>query len=262
MTMDRIAKMVAFAAVQLVLTSCQTESSAEPERSAAEALEHDLGGPGALMDFLSTSNHAQIAATLESYGMGYEMHHVGPDDKNITDCPQYFPSSDRNKWHAFDGEFYYIDGSGRPQRSYKYLPPISAAPRNETCQGNVGRWGDAENPGNNYDGGHLIAASLGGWGKRANLVPQDSNFNQGNWNQIEQQAAKCGALSSQRMLYQVTLSYPNGSTLIPSTFSLYLEDRSQGDSISRSFQNVDLGGSSGTSNRQALINFLIANGCN
>jgi hypothetical protein len=107
----------------------------------------------------------------------------------------------------------------------------------------------------------LIAASLGGWGKRANLVPQDSNFNQGNWNQIEQQTAKCTGLSSQRIFYQVTLGYPNSSTLIPSTFSLYLEDRVQGDSISRTFQNVDLGGTSGTSNRQAMVNFLIANGC-
>jgi hypothetical protein len=77
----------------------------------------------------------------------------------------------------------------------------------------------------------LIAASLGGWGKRANLVPQD------------------------------TLGYPNSSTLIPSTFSLYLEDRVQGDSIWRTFQNVDLGGTSRTSNRQAMVSFLIANGC-
>ena len=104
----------------------------------------------------------------------------------------------------------------------------------------------------------MIAASLGGWGKRANLVPQDSNFNQGNWNQIEQQTAKCTGLSSQRIFYQVTLGYPNSSTLIQSTFSLYLEDRVQGDSISRTLQNVDLGG---TSNRQAMTNFLIANGC-
>jgi hypothetical protein len=61
---------------------------------------------------------------------------------------------DRNKWYSFDGEFHYIDASGRPQCPYKYSPPISAAPRNETCDGNVGRWDDAENPSNNYDGGH------------------------------------------------------------------------------------------------------------
>jgi hypothetical protein len=256
----RLAKVVLFVAAQIA--GCAAEPVRD-ERGPADVLEQDMGGPAALMDFFSSSSSDEVAATLEAYGMGYAVHEApGPDDKYIGDCPQYFPSSDRNVWHSFDGEFYYVDAAGRPQRAYKYLPPISAAPRNETCQGNVGRWGDAENPSNNYDGGHLIAASLGGWGKRANLVPQDSNFNQGNWNQIEQQTAKCGGLSSQRMLYQVTLSYPNGTTLIPSTFSLYLEDRTQGDSISRAFQNVDLGGSSGTTNRQAVVNFLVANGCN
>jgi hypothetical protein len=70
---------------------------------------------------LSTSSDAQIASVLEAYGMGYVAHANGADDKNIADCPQYFPSSDRNKWHSFDGEFYYIDASGRPQRAYKYF---------------------------------------------------------------------------------------------------------------------------------------------
>ncbi|WP_368669026.1 DNA/RNA non-specific endonuclease, partial [Corallococcus sp. CA053C] len=28
----------------------------------------------------------------------------------------------------------------------------------------VGQWGDAENPSNDYDGGHLIGSQLGGWG--------------------------------------------------------------------------------------------------
>ncbi len=43
----------------------------------------------------------------------------------------------------------------------------------------VGRWGDAENPSNDYDGGHMIGSQLGGWGGQANLVPQDANFNRG-----------------------------------------------------------------------------------
>jgi DNA/RNA non-specific endonuclease len=248
--------------VQQVLLSCAAPA-VEDDRSDAQTLEDDFGGPGELMQFLSSASEAEIAELLGAYGMGYVVHPpASEDDKNIADCPQYFPSADRNQWHNFDGEFYYVDGSGRPQRAYKYMPPIASAPRNETCQGNVGRWGDAENPSNNYDGGHLIAASLGGWGKRANLVPQDSNFNQGNWNQIEQRMARCGGLASQRMLYQVTLGYPNSSTLIPSSFGLFLQDRTQGDSISLSFQNVDLGGPNGTSERQRAVNFLIANGCN
>jgi hypothetical protein len=225
-----------------------------------DALEADLGGPSGLMEFLSTSDAESIRDTLAAYGVGYELH--ATDDKNIADCPQYFPSSDRNKYHSFDGEHYYIDGSGRPQRAYKYLPPVAAASRNQTCQSNVGRWGDAENPSNDYDGGHMIGAQLGGWGARANLVPQDANFNQGNWNQVEGAMAKCRVLPSNRMFYQVILGYANGSTLIPNSWRLYMEDRVQLDNITLNFTNTDLGGSSGNSERTRGINYLSAQGCN
>jgi hypothetical protein len=59
----------------------------------------------------------------------------GAEPKYIGDCPQYFPSGNQNAWHNFDGEFYYVDASGRPQRAYKYLPPVTAAPRNTTKGG-------------------------------------------------------------------------------------------------------------------------------
>jgi hypothetical protein len=198
---------------------------------------------------------------LALYGMEYVEHAVSYDDKNIADCPQYFPASDRNTWHNFDGEYYFIDGSGRPKQAYKYLPPIAAAPRSSSCQTSIGQWGDAENPSNDYDGGHLIGSQLGGWGKRANIVPQDANFNRGNWVQLENAAADCGALGSGRILYQVNLGYSNSSALVPSSFGLFLQDRVQGDSISLSFSNVDYGGSSGTSQRQQGVSFLQANGC-
>ena len=54
-------------------------------------------------------------------------------------------------------------------------------------QSSVGQWGDAEDPSNNYDGGHIIGAQLGGWGGRLNLVPWDNQFNGGNWALIENQ---------------------------------------------------------------------------
>src|SRR5262245_51916747 len=55
----------------------------------------------------------------------------------ISDCPKYFPSSDRSVWHSFDGEYYYIDGSGRPLQAYKYLPPIVAEARIDSCQTSI-----------------------------------------------------------------------------------------------------------------------------
>lgn len=37
----------------------------------------------------------------------------------------------------------------------------------------------------------MIGAQLGGWGARANLVPQIANFNRGNWAQMENAVASC-----------------------------------------------------------------------
>jgi hypothetical protein len=247
-----------------LLINCAAPSPSTPDTSAespAEHLERDLGGPDALLDFLSTNSEADIRAVLSEYGIGYEVHDVSVVPKYIGDCPQFFPSSDRNTWHAFDGEHYYVDGSGRPSIAYKYMPPISTAPRNDSCQASVGQWGDAASS-NDFDGGHLIASQLGGWGKRANLVPQDLNFNRGNWAQIENKMAQCGGLPSGRLMYRASAGYPNGSTLIPSTIGLLIQDVVQGDSISKTFQNVDYGGSNGTTYRTQVVSFLDAQGCN
>lgn len=247
------------------LATSETVSEGDRARAAEEAsieqLEADFDGPDGLMEFFTRSSEEDIRALLALHGMSYVVHQVAEDTKYIGDCPKYFPSSDRNTWHNFDGEYYYVDGAGRPKQAYKYLPPVASAPRNSSCQTSIGQWGDAENPSNDYDGGHLIGSQLGGWGKRANIVPQDANFNRGNWAQLENAAAKCDALSSERLLYQVTVGYPNSTALIPSSFGLYLQDRVQGDSISLSFSNVDYGGSSGTSERQQGVSFLQANGC-
>jgi DNA/RNA endonuclease G (NUC1) len=77
--------------------------------------------------------------------------------------------------------------------------------RNNDCQGKVGGWGDTASPSNEYDGGHMIGSQLGGWGKRANMVPQVANFNRGNWAQIENTLADCGALVAGHLRYVVTV---------------------------------------------------------
>ncbi|WP_437809873.1 DNA/RNA non-specific endonuclease [Sorangium sp. So ce1078] len=55
-------------------------------------------------------------------------------------------------------------------------------------------WGDTENPSNDDDGGHLNGSQLGGWGRRANLVPQDASFSRANWVALENKMALCGSL--------------------------------------------------------------------
>ena len=224
--------------------------------SVVSQIEQDFGGQLELMEFFETHSEEEIRRAMEPYGVGY----VTP--ALITDCPQYFPASDRNIWHTINGEYYFIDGSGRPNRAYANLPPITAAARSESCQASVGQWGDAANPSNDYDGGHLIGSQLGGYGRRANLVPQDANFNRGNWVTLENKMAKCGSLPSGRMRYTVGAGYPNSTTLIPNTMTMEIRNQSTGASVFMSFQNTDYGGSNGTSEKNKSVSWLTNQGCN
>ncbi|HVG57572.1 MAG TPA: DNA/RNA non-specific endonuclease [Hyalangium sp.] len=221
----------------------------------ASQIEHDFGGPSGLMEFFATHSEQEIQRAMDPYGVRFT-------PALITDCPQYFPSGDRNIWHNINGEYYFIDGSGRPSRAYAYLPPIAAAARNDSCQASVGQWGDAANPSNDYDGGHLIGSQLGGYGKRANLVPQDTNFNRGNWVTLENKMAKCGSLPNGRMRYYVTAGYPNSTTLIPNTMTMEIRNQSSGASVLMSFQNTDYGGPNGTNEKNKGVSWLTGQGCN
>lgn len=226
----------------------------------ASQMERDFGGPNGLMEFFQSHTEEEIRQALAQYGVGYKIHDVS--QAAISDCPKYFPSADRNVWHNFDGEYYLIEGYGRPSRAYKYLPPIVAAARNDTCQLNVGQWGDAENPSNDYDGGHMIGSQLGGWGARANLVPQDANFNRGNWVTLENKMATCGSLPSGRIRYYIGANYPNSTALIPNNMTMELRNQSTGSYVSLSFSNVDYGGTNGTSEKDRGVAFLTNQGCN
>jgi hypothetical protein len=226
----------------------------------ASQIERDFGGPNGVMEFFQSHTEEEIRAAMAQYGVGYKVHDVSA--AVISDCPKYFPSGDRNVWHNFDGEYYLIEGYGRPSRAYKYLPPIVAAARNDTCQLNVGQWGDAENPANDYDGGHMIGSQLGGWGARANLVPQDANFNRGNWVTLENKMATCGSLPSGRIRYYIGANYPNSTALIPNNMTMELRNQSTGSYVLLSFSNVDYGGTNGTNEKNRGVTFLTNQGCN
>jgi hypothetical protein len=229
----------------------------------ASLIEREFGGPSELMDFFESHSEDEVQRALAPYGVGFRIH---PDSEVsaalITDCPQYFPSSDRNIWHSLNGEYYFIDGSGRPHRAYSYLPPIAAEVRSDYCQGNVGQWGDAANPSNDYDGGHLIGSQLGGWGKRANLVPQDANFNRGNWATLENKMAKCAVLPNGRLRYYIGANYPDATTLIPNNMTMELRNQSSGSYVLLSFDNTDYGGTNGTNEKNRGVTFLTNQGCN
>jgi len=234
------------------------------DQDLASLMEQDFGGPSGLMDYFKTHTDDEIRLALEPYGARYiaPLPATGGTPQLITDCPQYFPSTDRNAWHLVSGEYYYVDGSGRPSRAYADLPPIAADVRNDACQASVGQWGDAENPSNDYDGGHMIGNQLGGYGKRANLVPQDSNFNRGNWATLENKMAKCAVLPNGRMHYAIGAGYPNGTALIPNTMTMTITNNSSGANVALSFTNTDSGGTNGTSQKNTGVSWLTGQGCN
>ena len=245
----------------LLLATCAC-GGAQPPKSPASSdekvdrLEADFAGPSGLMQFFDSHSDGAIAAALEARDVGFARNAAA-----LTDCEPTFADGLRETWHAFDGEFYYIEKHGRPARAYKYLPPIVAADRIESCQGNVGEWGDAEDGENDYDGGHMIGSQLGGFGGRVNLVPQDSNFNRGNWLQIENEAADCVGLPDERIFYYVRADYGDETSLVPTTLSLTLENRQTGASVSFTFENDNGGGVDGTSKRTQAVEFLLAQGC-
>lgn len=186
---------------------------------------------------------------------------LGSGARALAECLPFFPASARSAWHAFDGEFYYLDAAGRPSRAYAYLPPLAQAPRRSSCQAAVGRWGDDENPDDDYDGGHMIGSQLGGFGGRLNLVPQDLNFNRGNWAQIENKMAECRHLPESSLFYYVRAAYADAVSLVPERMTLIVENRDTRERVWLTFDNVAQGGADGTEQRTQVVEFLDSQGC-
>ena len=260
----------------LVLAGCDTSSSSAPGTAdlapadtAYARLLADVGGAEALGTLLQTASNDELAATFARYGMAFEVIDRDAADaaagaanrsEDITACPQLFPTSDRTKWFRLVGaggaEDHYIDSRGRPATAYKTLGPVVAAPRQTTCQTTVGNWGS---PSSSYDGGHMIGSQLGGWGGRANLVPQQYNFNRGNWARIENKLATCGRLGSGAVQFHADVDYPSSSALTPSQF--HADVQIGGVWKSADFTNTSGGGASGTAQATSMISWLQSKGC-
>jgi hypothetical protein len=212
-----------------------------------------------LAELSRNSNSGELAQYLAGLGQGFKNHDAASTTISpmLADgCPTRFDAPDRSTWHQINGGFYYIDSLGRPLRAYRYIPAISDAPRDSTCQGTVGKLAAPTG----YDGGHLVGSQLGGYGRRANMAPQLANFNRGNWLQVENQVAKCGGLSNNAVLYLARLAYPSSSTNTPSQY--IVEITIGGEKIARTFNNATSGGPNGTTYRTEVVNWLKAKGCN
>lgn len=124
----------------------------------------------------------------------------------ITGCEKYFPKPDRMRTHILGNsdEEITIDQYGRPTDFFVKFsglkPPIPTI-RDKPCQTKVGKWGIK-----NDDGGHMIGVQLGGYARRANIVPQNLNLNRGMWAQMQDQVYTCAA-NGYKTNHQVTPYY-------------------------------------------------------
>ena len=256
----------------LVLAACDDTGSApagldpvppaEPD-AALTALVEGVGGLDSLAALLGDAPDDEVETVLAGYGIGFASVERDPDPAklDIEDCPVYFPASDRQRWIRLRGaggsESHYIDGTGRPLAAYKRLPPDVTAPRSSSCQTGIGNLGS---PASAYDGGHLIGTQLGGWGRRANIVPQIANFNRGTWKRVENALARCDALPDGSVAFYVVLGYPAGSSVVPSRWTANVSIRGSAWANAR-FDNAAQGGSRGPAEADALVAWIRGRGC-
>src|SRR5688572_27393562 len=100
-----INKLVVVAVFGLGLVGCGPVQDADlGGEDIVNQIERDFGGPNGLMDFFTSHTEEEIRQAMAQYGVGYKVHEVSA--AAISSCSQYFPSTDRNFWHNFDGEYY------------------------------------------------------------------------------------------------------------------------------------------------------------
>lgn len=115
------------------------------------------------------------------------------------------------------------DRQGRPVDALAKALVARAAPRTG-CQTTVGDWGGH----GDWNGGHLIAASFGGVGKRYNLAPiRGRQINQGLMKRVEDGARACLDGDGSVADYRVRLHYPDDETVVPDTVHIAMRTSRQ-----------------------------------
>lgn len=194
----------------------------------------DMGGTFSFLTFQENASKQEVTDKYMQYGMEYNYSETGsPTNRASTapdhvkfDCPEYFRSFAANRtWELRDwtlgNHTTSIDLSGRPflgvvEINFGLRP--SEISRDGGCSSNVLKMGGRSDT---DDAGHLIAKALGGWNKRANLVPQSRNANRGTINNvIERSVRDCSRRRNSLIKYGVTANYSDSWNLRPSYFDV------------------------------------------
>ena len=110
-----------------------------------------------------------------------------------------------------NGHTYITDVNGRVSKVEAQLS-LTAMDRNPYQQACVGKCGQAGD-----EGGHLVAASLGGAGDRINLVPQSSTLNRSDWKAMENYLRK-ELEAGKTVSIKIEVGYSAGGGVRPDSF--------------------------------------------
>lgn len=176
---------------------------------------------------------ALAAATLPLTGPATATARVADDAPCVTYIKENHP------YHA-NNATYTTDAYGRPYLAQAVDLKAQAEPRG-TCQStDMRKW-----IGQNYDSGHLIAASLQGPDRRYNLIPQWNDVNRKTYRILEVRAAACvrdygGTIPN----YIVQVNYPaQGGDIYPvsSTVTVRIVKNGNAHTYTDTFPNRALG---------------------
>ncbi|WP_374013819.1 DNA/RNA non-specific endonuclease [Pseudoxanthomonas koreensis] len=123
-------------------------------------------------------------------------------------------SLEPNAAYKLDNGYVYVTDTAGRVKGVEGELSLSKMDRNAHQQCVVGKCGNAGD-----EGGHLIAASLGGAGDRINLVPQASTLNRGDWKAMENHLRRA-IDNGQSVSVKIDLSYPSSGGSRPNRFQV------------------------------------------
>lgn len=118
------------------------------------------------------------------------------------------------------------DGKKRVTSAWKYIEDEKGG-RDPVLQGTIGWLGNLEDEdlGAGYNGGHLIADSLGGSGTWQNMVPQDGPENKwGEWRQYEKENKAALQNTGDPLRVNIRLQY-NSDSVVPDAWESTMTDK-------------------------------------
>ena len=180
------------------------------------------GGVGATIKIVSSTEKAakaaelaikldEIAAGLKASGKYEEVIRVPAGSKGAWDKAINGELKAKSAYLLDNGHTYVTDSTGRVTRVEGALD-LSAMDRNAYQQCVAGKCGIAGD-----EGGHLIAASLGGAGDKINIVPQAATLNRGDWKVMENYFREQLAAGKQ-VSVSIEMGYPPSGGVRPSEF--------------------------------------------